>query len=58
MLTTISISIAVVGGLALIIGFLADQAGEPGGLLLVGGGALLLFDLVILAVVGGSHLWS
>lgn len=58
MLTTIIVGVAIVSALGFLLGFLADQAGEPGGLLIMGGIGLALLDLVILAVIGGAHLWG
>ncbi len=57
-MTTIIASVAVVSALSFLVGFIADQGGEPAGLLIMGGVGLAVLDLTILAVVGGIHLWS
>ena len=57
-MTAALIGIGVVGTLALVIGFIADQAGEPGTLLIGGGLLFILIDLVILALYGAACLWG
>lgn len=58
MVTTIIVAFAIVGVVAFILGLIADQGGEPAGLLLVGSLIIMAVPILILAFIGGTHLWG